>query len=155
MATQQQPQKGAGQNFDCRDTDDQNDTAIHHEIHNSNDFDQYLINFWHTTNVTSVHKTWEFLSAAMLFQSCDKRKWAFTANENDTNKNEIDFDFEDITGAVTNFSIPLFKGIRNLYPATDFHFYKAKDNTGRFTVIFKVFCSDGTVKFYDLSNDFP
>jgi hypothetical protein len=143
--------------FDCRNTEDQNQVAIHHRLNDPATFEQYLINFWGRSNVPSVRKSWEFISISMFFQNCNTRKWAFNADENDTTNNEIEFGFEDIPPhpIVTNYSIALFKGIHNLDDPTDFHFYKAKDNTGRFTVIFKVFCSDGTVKFYDLSNDFP
>lgn len=137
--------------FDCNNPTDQVTIANMHKITEAT-FNNGINNFFGAgaASVPPTVKTWQEMSDAMDGQDCMSMQWKLEMDENDTTNNNITLTVEPMTETVVNYSIALFKGVRQAYNAETFEFYKAKHNDNRYDIIFKalnaanelVYCGD-------------
>lgn len=141
--------------YDCNNPADQLEIANKHEISQST-FEDYHTNFWGTASPlhapTSI--TWATINNLIQHANCNTHRLRFEMDENDTSNNDVTVTLVEMLETTVYYSIPLFKGIRQLMNAERFEFFKARNAENEYDIIFKAIGA-GTVKFYDLSNEYP
>jgi hypothetical protein len=96
------------------------------------------------------------METAMMGQDCTQNRWKLEMDENDTTNNDITLTIEPLLETVVNYSIALFKGVREAYNAEAFHFYKAKHDDNSFDIIFKAVNGTGELVYCgDLAGLYP
>ncbi len=150
--------------FDCNNESDQIAAANQHAV-DSTTFNTYLSNFWGTTAPSPEVKTWTDLSTMMADKDCETECWKLSFNPNDTTNNSITFGFQTLTNGnppsysagLVYYSIAMIKGVKALDSSVvAFHFFKAKNASNQYDVIFKAVDNIGQpVYFGDLSDLYP
>lgn len=141
--------------YDCTNPSDQLTIAGNHKITEAT-FNSYVTSFWGTAAPASgpCVKTWDEINSLIDGADCNTMRLRFDTDENDINSNDVEITLVELLETTKYYSIPLFKGIKQMMDASEFHFYKAKNANGDYDIVFKAI-SGGTVKFFDLSNLHP
>lgn len=149
----------ASKKYNCNNVSDQIAIANQHKISEAT-FNNGLTNFW--GSLASVQeptvRTWTEMNDAMAGQDCTEMRWKLQMDHNDVDTNAIDLVIEPIPDeeTIVNYSIALFKGVKEGYNAAEFHFYKARHDNENYDIIFKAVNSAGTpVYFGDLNGLYP
>lgn len=140
--------------YDCSNPNDQIGVARKHIIP-LDTYNKYLRNFWGDRQPRAYAKSWTEIYDLIKNHDCQKDKLKLSADENDHENNNIVFGFETLESYKINYSIALFNGINLLDRPGQFLFYKARNGTGRYDVIFEVISQAGEHRYYDLSNEEP
>lgn len=143
--------------YDCNNPSDQVTIAKKHKITEAV-FNSCLSNYFGAgvTAVSPTVKTWQEMSDMMEGADCTTMRLKLEMDENDTGNNDITITLEPFLETTVNYSIALFKGVKANYDVAKFHFYKGRQETGRYDVVFKAMNNTQEVVFYgDVSNDWP
>ncbi len=141
--------------YDCTNPADQQTIANNHKITQAK-FNTMVSAFWGTPTpaVASCMKTWNEINDMISDADCTTMRLRFDTDENDTNSNNVDVTLVEMLETTKYYSIPLFKGIKQMMDVQEFHFYKAKNANGQYDIVFKA-VSGGGVLHFDLSDLHP
>ena len=124
-------------------------------------FNKYYDNFGpRGLPVPKPHRmSWNDLLAYLVGGNCDSQ-WARLIADDEQDNNDIiskDFISKDkkIRDFSTIYSIELFYGIRSLTGAIEYRFYKGMYDDGKKAMLMEVICEDGSLQYFDLSNEQP
>ncbi len=136
----------------CTDPACQGYLASYHQI-SQQDYDD-MVNAFFGNTVTAVHSM--ATGAIDVNVDCQNHRVKYTMDENNLNdNNDVTITVEQGYEIEGKYSIALFKGIINLYSPDTFHFSKAKEDNGDYTLAFYATKNNQPVYFGDLSNLYP
>lgn len=136
----------------CNDPACQGYLASYHQI-SQLDYDNMVTAFFGNTT-TAVHTV--AASAIDVNVDCQSHRVKYTMDENNLgDNNDVTINVEQGYEIEGKYSIALFKGIITLYSPDTFHFSKAKEDDGSFTLAFYATKNNQPVYFGDLSNLYP
>lgn len=141
--------------YDCTNPSDQLTIAGNHKITEAT-FNSYVTSFWGTAAPASgpCVKTWDEINDMISGADCMASRLRFDTNEFDMNSNDVIVSLVDMLETTKFYSIPLFKGIKQMLDVEEFHFYKAKNATGQYDIVFKAVSGSSSMHF-DLSDLHP
>lgn len=146
------PQASCFDRASCGDPACQGYLASYHQI-SQQDYDDMVNAFFGntTTAVLSVAA-----SAIDVNVDCQSHRVKYMMDENNIgDNNDVSVTVEQGYEIEGKYSIALFKGIITLYNPDTFHFSKAKEDNGNYTLAFYATANNQPVYFGDLSNLYP
>lgn len=139
--------------YDCTNPSDQLTIAGNHKITEAK-FNSMVSAFFGPSTPVPTVIPWADINNLIAEADCTTSRLRFSMDENDLMSNDIGVELVEMLEVFRYYSIPLFKGIKQMMDVEEFHFYKAKNNANQFDIVFKAI-SGGTTEYYDLSNLYP
>ena len=139
--------------YDCTSPADQLAIANNHKITEAK-FNTMVSAFFGASVPSPTIIDWAEVNGLIENADCTNMRLRFHMDENDVNANNITMELVEMLETYRYYSIPLFKGIKQLMDVQEFHFYKAKNAANQYDIVFKA-VSGGSSMHFDLSDLHP